>query len=273
MTQIIITAVALITAIFLFVSLPSSTTLINSEGKKVLSKFGKWSLFGLSVFVLLPPIQYYFQDKEATRSENRIIRDLTSEYQRSVKDIQDHSNTNYDKTINTLATNLGIYKLALDSAKRLIVDSFPPPTKPQIPVLKILDISNGSTFTLKKQDSTGYIFSISFYSADATSCCFKIKCYVVAKKKDSNYLLIKTLGYSMLDYNEIIPKNTALVSTTTLKSIKDFGEIYLISIGNYKDATTKATYPINEISFYNPIGNSSGLIGDNKKEILDAIRK
>ena len=110
MTPIIITALALVNAIFLFISLPFSTTSTNSEGKKVLSKFGKRSLVGLCIFVLLPLVQYYLQDKEATQSENRIIGDLTSEYQRSVKDIQDNSNSNYDKTINTLSTNLGIYK-------------------------------------------------------------------------------------------------------------------------------------------------------------------
>ena len=156
------------------------------------------------------------------------------------------------------------------------MDSFPPPTKPQIPTLKILDISNGTTFKLEKKDSTGYVFSVPFYSADASSCCFRIKCYVVAHKKDSGYLLLKKLGFSLLNNNDVILKNTAMVSSVKLQSIKEFDYIYLVVIGKYEDVTTKVKYPINEISAYSVRDNYSGsVLGYHKeiKEIYDAIDK
>jgi hypothetical protein len=274
MIPIVITAIAIVNAVFLFLTLPFPTTITNEKGKKVLSKFGVRCLIGLFIFILLPLIQYFFQEKETAKSENRIVSDLTLSYQQSVKQIQNNSNKNYDKTISTLSTNLGYYKLALDSTKSAIVDSFPPPTKPKIPILKILDISDGSAFKLSKKDSSDYKFEIPFYSSDATTCCYNIKGYIVGYQKDSGYRLIKSLARNMIARNETILQNTSMVFSTTIKSIKEDNFIYLIAIGTYKDPTTKKTYAIRDVSFYDFKEKTSGWIdGEEKEKIIAAIKQ
>ncbi len=277
MLPAIITAISLFNAVFLFISLPFDTTTINEKGKKVITKSGIRSIIGLFIFVSLPLIQYFFQENETTKSEKRIVLNLTSIYQNSVKEIQNNSKRNYDSTVAMLSTNLGIYKLALDSAKKRIVemmDSIPKANPSQIPILKILDISDGSVFKLKSKDSTGYKYAIPFYSADASSCCFNIKGYVVGHKSGSGYVLKKVLNNALLFNYDIILKNTSLVSDINFGHVEQFDTIYLAIIGKYKDYNTKITYSINDVYFNDQNTNTSGWVtgGEIKKSVMGIVK-
>ncbi len=88
MLPIVIVVLAFINAVFLFISLPFDTTSINKNGKRTITKSGITAIVGLFIFVILPFIQYEFQEKESSKSENRIVSNLTSNYQNSVETIQ-----------------------------------------------------------------------------------------------------------------------------------------------------------------------------------------
>ncbi len=154
------------------------------------------------------------------------------------------------------------------------MDSIPNPTPSPIPLLKLININNSHGLTLTKKDSVGFVYSVPFSSLDASSCCYRINSFVVCHSTDSGYILKKTLNDSLLSYDETIPKDVTIESFLTLNSIKEYDMIYLVLQGNYKDATTKKTYPIKDVYFNNPKSNTSGEVkGKTKKEVMKMTKK
>lgn len=277
MLAVVITALAIVNAIFLFVSLPFQRFAVNAKGKKVLTKAGVRALVGLFIFVLLPLIQYFLQEKEATKSENRITENLRTAYQKSVVAIQNNSKKNYDNTIKILSEKLGQYKLGLDSANQRIVDlindSIPKEAPPTAPVLQIIPTGDEG-FKLKGIDSLNYNYKVALTSSDASSCCFNVNSFIVIHNPTAGYLCLDSLPHQILDSERKLSKDGNTTVFFTIPKYYIFDLVFLRLRGTYRDGITKKIYYIDDVYFNNPKSNTFGIMqGETRQKIIKASNK
>jgi hypothetical protein len=278
---IILIGITLFLAVSSFVS--SSGKLIDdrSKGIKKIKRKG-WFIISLNLcIVILSVLQYFFKEGEIKQKEkeaqtNQAKRDsaLKSNYDSSLYVLKSKFDTSTINIVSTISQKLGEYGFRLDSTGKRLEKVMKDSAKLKILSQEdpVLEICAQDGIKLVKTNTGDYKFAISICSTDASSTGFNLRIFFIFADSLNNFYKVKNTS-SLSDKLQISKDASSIYYYGPIPKI-DYRMLFVYILGTYKNMERTKTFNIDQIAYYNKVGNSSGyIIGETRKKIINYINQ
>ena len=279
---IIITIVALVTALIAVIAARDVITDKNKPGWKKLNKLGYVVIVSAILMVIGPMVQYFVQShQDEIKDHNQKVEtekhdsSLRADYNKTILQMKTVYDTGNNQTLTVIGQTLAKYGYRLDTTEKrlakLLRDSANIKTVlPNKPVLQVLSDQINQGIKFLRLDNGQNIYSINFVSEDGSSCCYNLKISAVTKDAADIYTYIGPIRVHLSD-RDMLANNEAQNWNFTIDNSKPYDILYIWVRGTYGDRIGNKPTKIDQVYFNRKSSNNFGNMGSETHDLISEI--